>query len=255
MPLEKPLPSKPTVCRNPDDGQLEIDCPISCWMRCGLSGTTLVVFSIIAWCNLPTAVHEACYRFGDRQFTPQLNYRLRLGEWYARYAAHIAGLDNRWQMYGGQSRFNWEFQFYGEYGEEGEMLERLLPLPRQSQRDLYRRWIVDFKEAKFYLNIYNNEVGRESYARFLARSYPEYQGKLLKNIRVDMKIRYILPPYVAVAEQKLFEDGDSVITRDRFAVAQEARWALDQQRRPSPFALRLTPASQSASDSTIQPTE
>jgi len=255
MTLENPSPTPPQNSHNSARGHSDADRPIPCWMRCGLSGVTLVVFSIIAWCNLPTAFHETCYRWGDRQFTPQLNYRLRLGEWYSRYAAHIAGLDNRWQMYGGQSRFNWEFQFYGEYGEEGEMLERLLPLPRQSDRDLWTRWIVDFKEAKFYLNIYNNEVGRESYARFLARTYPEYQGKLLKNIRVDMKIRYILPPYVAVAEQKLFEDGESIITRDRFAVGQEARWALDQQHQPSPFALRLTPASQSASTSAIRQTE
>lgn len=255
MPIEKPVPSPKQVCDHHDDGHSGIDRPIPFWTRCGLSGLTLVILSMIAWCNLPTSVHEACYRWSDRQFAPPLNYRVRLAEWYARYAAHIAGLDNRWQMYGGQSRFNWEFQFYGEYGEEGETLERLLPLPRQSDRDLWTRWIVDFKEAKFYLNIYNNEVGRESYARFLARTYPEYQGKPLKNIRIDMKIRYILPPYVAVAEQKLFEDGGSVITRDRFAVAQEARSVLDQQRQPFPFDLRLTPASQPASDPTIRQTE
>lgn len=215
------------------------------WQRIALSIATLLIFTTIGWCNLPAAAHQACYQWCENNLPAQLNYRVRQGEWYARYAAHIGGVDNRWQMYGGQSRFNWEFQIYGEYGEENERVDRLLPLPRQSERNLFTRWIVDFKEAKFYLNIYNDEIGRECYARYLARQFPEHQGKPLKNIRFDMRIRYILPPYVAVSKQKLFEDDFSTFTRDRFAVSQDAQWALAAKAHPSaPAALPLNTVSQ-----------
>jgi hypothetical protein len=215
------------------------------WQRIALTITTVVIFSTIAWCNLPAAAHQACYGWCEKNLPVQLAYRMRQGEWYARYAAHIGGVDNRWQMYGGQSRFNWEFHIYGEYGDEAERVNVLLPLPRQSERSLFTRWIVDFKEAKFYLNIYNDEIGRECYARYLARQYPEHQGKVLKNIRFDMQIRYILPPYVAVSKQKLFEDEYSTFTRDRFAVTNDALWAIaSRQENGSSPSLQLTPASQ-----------
>lgn len=212
------------------------------WQRIALSLATLAILTTIAWCNLPTAAHQACYRWCEQNLHPQLAYRMRQGEWYARYAAHIGGVDNRWQMYGGQSRFNWEFQIYGEYGDESERIDILLPLPRQSERSHLTRWIVDFKEAKFYLNIYNDEIGRECYARYLARQYPEHQGKILKNIRFDMRIRYILPPYIAVSKQKLFEDDYSTFTRDRFAVTHDALYSLASTR-PSSISpeLNVTP--------------
>lgn len=218
------------------------------WQRIALTLATVAVFSTIAWCNLPAAAHQACYSWCDKNLPAQLTYRLRQSEWCARYAAHVGGIDNRWQMYGGQSRFNWEFQIYGEYGDGSERIDVLLPLPRQSERSLFARWVVDYKEAKFYLNIYNDEIGRESYARYLARQYPEHQGRELKNIRFDMRIRYILPPYVAVSQQKLFEDDYSTFTRDRFAVSDDARWALaTRNRNSSPAMLQVTPASQGAS--------
>ena len=203
------------------------------WQRILLTLSTIGIFATILWCNMPASVHQTYYNWCEKSFSPQTAYKLRKTEWCARYAAHIGGVDNRWQMYGGQSRFNWEFLIYGEYGEGDNKVERLLPLPRQSQRSLLTRWIVDYKEAKFYLNIYNDELGRECYARYLGRQYPEYQGLQLKSVRFDQRIRYILPPYVAVEKQCLFEDGYSQFMRDRFEVTNEVRRALANRSPPA----------------------
>jgi hypothetical protein len=162
----------------------------------------------------------------DRNLDPQITYRIRYTEWAILYAAHIAGLDNKWQMFGGQSRFNWKFLIVAEYGDSDQRVERLLPLPRQSERSLFQKSIVDFKEAKFHLNIYNDPVARESYARYLGRQYPEYQGRPLKCIRYDLQVQNILPPLIAVREQKLLEEKLITNTISCFPMEQEVQRSL-----------------------------
>jgi len=196
------------------------------WQRTCFSLLSVCVLATIFWCNLPDSVPKAVHNAMDRNLDPQITYRIRYTEWAILYAAHIAGLDNKWQMFGGQSRFNWKFLIVAEYGDSDQRVERLLPLPRQSERSLFQKSIVDFKEAKFHLNIYNDPVARESYARYLGRQYPEYQGRPLKCIRYDLQVQNILPPLIAVREQKLLEEKLITNTISCFPMEQEVQRSL-----------------------------
>lgn len=105
-------------------------------------------------------------------------YRLYLG-WLIENYANRVGLDNRWQMFGHQSRFNWWYRIKATYASGEEVL---LPIPGQSERTLLERAFVDFKEAKFALNLYPNRPAREAYAQYLARRFPERNGAKITKI-------------------------------------------------------------------------
>jgi hypothetical protein len=199
------------------------------WQRVCFSFLSVCILGTILWCNLPDSFVAATRTAMDRHLNPQLVYKVRWTAWVFRYAAHIAGLDNKWQMFGGQSRFNWKFLIVAEYGEAGDQIERLLPLPRQSERSVFQESVIDFKEAKFHLNIYNDPVARETYARYLGRQFPEYQGRPLKCIRYDLQVQNIIPPLIAVKELKLLEDKVVTNTINRFSMEQEAQRALAQK--------------------------
>jgi hypothetical protein len=136
-------------------------------------------------------------------------------------------------MYGLQSRFNWRYEIIATYGDGDQALDRLLPLPRQSERTVWQRRVVDFKEAKFHLNIYNDPLARETYAHYLARQFPEFQGQRLKRIRYDLKFQYILPPLVAVKEQQLLESWVETDTVSNFELSR----VIDQELGPEPTPL------------------
>jgi hypothetical protein len=196
------------------------------WQRVCFSFLSICILATIFWCNLPDSFTAATRTAMDRHLDPQFAYKVRWTAWVFRYAAHIAGLDNKWQMFGGQSRFNWKFLIVAEYGESTDRVERLLPLPRQGDRSFFQKSVIDFKEAKFHLNIYNDPVARESYARYLGREYPEYQGRSLKSIRYDLQVQNIIPPLIAVKEQKLLEEKIITNTISRFSIEQEVQRAL-----------------------------
>ncbi|MFM7117951.1 MAG: hypothetical protein ACKO81_18075 [Planctomycetota bacterium] len=205
------------------------------WQRIGLNLLAALILTTIGWCNLPDSVPVAAREQVKNTCSPELAYRIQLSEWLWRWGAHLAGLDNKWQMYGLQSRFNWRYEIIATYGQGEQAVERLLPLPRQTERSTWQRWVVDFKEAKFHLNIYNNPVAHETYARYLARQFPEYGGQRLERIRFDLKYQYILPPMVAVKEQQLLENFVQTDTVSDFALANEAAEAIG-------LSPQLTPA-------------
>lgn len=202
------------------------------WQRWLLMLATSLIFAMIGWCNLPNEVPQKLLAGVEQQGSPELAYRLRWVEWALRWGAHLSGLDNKWQMYGLQSRFTWRYEIIATYGDGAREIEWLLPLPRQSQRTLWQRLIVDFKEAKFDLNIYNDPLARETYAHYLARQYAEHQGLRLQRIRYDLKYRYILPPMVAVQEQQLFEDWVETNTISNFDVSAVVAAQLGPEPKP-----------------------
>jgi hypothetical protein len=140
-----------------------------------------------------------------------------------RYSAHCLGLSGKWQMYGGQSRFNWSYVITGVYvdSESGESTENVLPLPRQSQRSFVEENLLDFKEAKFLLNIYGDEKARETYARYLSRQFPSNDGKRISKIRFTLATQQILPPIIAVREQRLLEPRVEEMLINEFDVSVE----------------------------------
>lgn len=202
------------------------------WQRLVLNLLCLLILGTIGWCNLPDEIPQQTMQAVDRQFSPETAYRIRWGEWVWKWWAHLAGLDNKWQMYGLQSRFNWRYEIIATYGSGPTRVERLLPLPRQSERTTWQRRIVDFKEAKFHLNIYNDPLARETYAHYLARQFPEHAGQRLERIRYDLKYQFILPPLVAIKEQQLLEDWVQTDTVSDFELSQVVTETLGPRTTP-----------------------
>jgi|GEM_PF-1026920 hypothetical protein len=202
------------------------------WQRRLLTLATGLILTMIGWSNLPNDVPQKLLASVEQQGSPQLAYRLRWVEWAVRWGAHLSGLDNKWQMYGLQSRFTWRYEIIATYSDGAQQIEWLLPLPRQSQRTLWQRLVVDFKEAKFDLNIYNDSLARETYAHYLARQFPEHQGCTLQRIRYDLKYQYILPPAVAVKEQQLLEDWVETNTISNFDVSAVVASQLGTEPKP-----------------------
>ncbi len=70
---------------------------------------SLGIFGAIGVCNLPNEWIEDLFRKVETCGSAEAAYRIRFAHWGIHYVAHLAGLDGKWQMYGGQSRFNWRY--------------------------------------------------------------------------------------------------------------------------------------------------
>ena len=175
------------------------------WKQRCLSFLSIAIVGMITWCNLPEEFLKKGFAIADRNLSVNNAYQVRRFDWAVRYASYVVGLNSKWQMYGGQSRFNWRYVISAHYGEGDKTTERILPLPRQSQRTWFQESFLDFKEAKFLLNIYNDQMARETYARYLARQYSEHEGLPISTIRITLVVQDILPPIIAVQEQRLLE--------------------------------------------------
>ena len=192
------------------------------WKRIGMSVGSVAVFVQIGWCNLPDESLKSWLDSFD-QLGPEVGYRAKYCDWMIRYYAYYLGLGVKWQMFGRQSRFNWYYVITGVYvdSDSGESTERILPLPRQSERSFIEENLLDFKEAKFLLNIYNDEKAREMYARYLARQFPSNDGKRISKIRFTLATQHILPPIIAVREQRLLEPRVNEMLINEFDVSAE----------------------------------
>ena len=118
-------------------------------------------------------------------------YHCKMAGWYVRRYAHLVGLDNRWQMFGRQARFNWWYVITARYADPEEIV---LSLPRQSKRTFLQRTLFDFKEAKFHLNLYGSDEGRKAYARYLCRQHPTHKGAPIESITFELHYQNILEP-------------------------------------------------------------
>ncbi|MBL8810394.1 MAG: hypothetical protein JNM43_09490 [Planctomycetaceae bacterium] len=199
------MPNLNTTTAHSDPAPQDFESLPSLKTRIALSAATVAILSMILWCNLPDEVPAELLAAADRSLSPEAAYRIRYGEWLYRYAAHLGGFDNKWQMYGGQSRFNWRYTITAHYSDGDRTASRVLPLPRQSERSWFQATFVDYKEAKFLLNIYNDRLARETYARYLARQFAQHEGLPVSQISYTLSIQYILPPIVAVQQQRLLE--------------------------------------------------
>jgi hypothetical protein len=158
-----------------------------------ISGFAVLNLTTVLWANRPAWA----VRMGDelRNAASARNaYRVAYAGWLLSRYAHLAGLDNRWQMFGRQSRFNWWFQIQA-VDAEGTPTD--LPLPLQSDRTVVERTFFDFREAKFNLNLYGIEDLRIRYGRYLCRHFPVVKGNLVRRIRITRHHRMLLPMQVA----------------------------------------------------------
>jgi hypothetical protein len=128
-----------------------------------------VVMNILAILrsNRPSWAGHAVESTAESAFGPLAVYRLRYTGWLIDRYAHLSGLNNRWEMFSHQSRFNW---WYGIQGvtPDGTVVE--LNLPLVGERTFAERNFFDFREAKYHLNLYPNPDLRHRYGRYLCRA-------------------------------------------------------------------------------------
>jgi len=91
------------------------------------------------------------------------NWRILYADWTLDQLAYGTGLKNYWRMFAPVDNFNWHMKFVA-IRENGE--KELLPLANQIKRNFWERNFIDFREAKFHLNIYKKEHGQRNYAQY-----------------------------------------------------------------------------------------
>ena len=190
------------------------------WKRLIVSCFILLNIATIVCANLPAPVGVFATQWLDdlEHYSPLNAFRVKHAAWRWRQYGYNAGIDNRWQMFGYQSRFNWWYDIRAVYSDGLNQSAILLPLPNQSARSVAERFVFDLKERKFELNLYGNAVAREAYARYLARQYPTHDGLPIKRIRWYLGSQMILPPDEALAKHKLYADQVQLLHLNDFEV-------------------------------------
>jgi len=129
-------------------------------------------------------------RPGVFALSPDAPYPVLLGDWFVQEYAFLAGLNNQWQMFGRQSRFNWWYVIKARYADG---TDQVLPLPLQSDRSFLQSALFDFKEIKLQLNLYPRPEAREAYAYYLARQYPSRNGQPIVWIIYELQWQMLMP--------------------------------------------------------------
>ena len=191
------------------------------WKRLIISCFVVLNLLTIARANVPDCVGELVMRWieGYEKTSPAFAYRIKHLGWRWRQYGYNAGIDNRWTMFGYQSRWNWWYDIRAIYSDGVTERSVLLPLPNQSSRTLAQKQIFDLKERKLELNLYGNAVAREAYARYVARQYPTHDGLPIKCIRWYLCTQGILPPDEAIAQQKLHTEEVRLLHLNDFDVS------------------------------------
>jgi len=198
------------------------------WQRVLISCFVVLNLLTIAWVNQPECFLEWKSKWIDQQLSPTEAYRLRYAAWRWQQYAHYSGLDNRWQMFGRQSRFNWWYDIRAVYSDGIIESSVLLPLPNQSSRSLSERLLFDLKERKFELNIYRNPIARESYSRYLARQYPTLDGMPIRSIKWHLGTQQILSPGEAVAKHLMHDPRVQIMLLNDFYVGTDGSTVFER---------------------------
>jgi len=86
----------------------------------------------------------------------------------------IIGLKNHWRQFSPVDRYNW-YPIYTAIYQSGE--EVLLSLPNQTKRNFIQKNFIDYREAKYELNMHNSPRGQEAYAIYLCRHFGNKKDK------------------------------------------------------------------------------
>lgn len=151
-----------------------------------ISAFIVVHAVVICFRNCPVWLATWSERTAKAHLSPMNAWRLSHLPYWAHVYGHKVGLDNKWDMYSRLHRFDWWLVSVG-VDRDGNSV--LLPEPFQSQRTWWQSTFVDFREAKFYLNIYDRPEQEAQYASYLLRKYPEHQGVPIEKIRFDLHYR------------------------------------------------------------------
>lgn len=123
-------------------------------------------------------------------FANTVVHHVKRVDWQLNYLAWAAGLKNYWRMFSPVDRMNWMMKFYGNYSDGSKVL---LPLPHVTNRNFWQKYLVDFRETKFYVNIYNNKTVQNYYAEYLCKKYSNFGGNLV-SIQSELDWSPILSP-------------------------------------------------------------
>ena len=143
----------------------------------------LNIFTVL-YMNTPPPWEEKVKAAIEENFDAYTAHRLRYSGWLVWRYAHFVGLDNRWEMFGRQSRFLWSYVIKARYANGKEVV---LPLAAQSERSFFEHYLFDFKDAKIHLNIYPSKDFRAVYGQYLARQFPTHEGSPVEAIVYDLK--------------------------------------------------------------------
>jgi hypothetical protein len=121
-------------------------------------------------------------------------YRVKYAGWVLARYEHAAGLDNRWEMFSTQPRFNWWFDIKG-VNDQGAAFD--LEVPSQGNRSVLDTAFFDFREAKYTLNLYANPELRARYANYLCRQSPVLGGRPIVAVRITLWHQPLRTPHEA----------------------------------------------------------
>ena len=145
----------------------------------------------VLWMNCPFSIEA---KVNEVLRSLRSGKLLSFATWADQRYAHAVGLDNRWTMFGHQSRFNWWYFIKGRYHDGSTIV---LPVEGQTDRTFWERNFFDFKEAKYRLNIYQSKTGRQGYAQYLCRQFPTNEGSPIQSIEIELHSQPIAPREVA----------------------------------------------------------
>ena len=131
----------------------------------------------------------------------RINWYISYVDWGINYAGWIVGLKSYWRMFSPVDRFNWDMVVTAVHEDGAEIL---LPLPHQTDRNFWERNFIDFREAKFQLNIYNNKTAQRWYAEYLCRTYQQEHNPVTA-IKIKQHSQMILSPQEAERRDIYFE--------------------------------------------------
>ena len=173
------------------------------WGKSVISLFAVLNLGTVLFMNRPLWLITRTNAFSASKLNPQQRYHLDYLSWLIQRYAHLSGLDNRWQMFGRQSRFNWWFEIQALYAN-GKTID--LPLPLQSPRTFWQSTFFDIKEAKYQLNLYPSDDLRKRYAYYLCREYPILDGAPIQQIIFNLHHQMLLTPSEALIKRKHLED-------------------------------------------------
>jgi len=180
-----------------------------------ISAFIVLNLGTVLFMNRPAPVMQATDDLLGK-LSPLAAYRFSYTGWLTAEYAHKSGLDNRWQMFGRQSRFNWYFLIKAKT----DAATTVLPLPRQSPRTFWQKTFFDYKEAKFHLNLYGNRFLREAYASYLCRKYSVPGQPHIQSIIYELHYQNLLSPADAAKYGRHTELESYTQTWDEFPCSQ-----------------------------------
>lgn len=165
-------------------------------LLCSRLGKIAICLFIAAclWAMISTNLNLSLARItpdvGNASALGKTLWSIQRAEWYINYLGWAAGLKNYWRMFSPVDRFNWQMVTTAIY-DNGT--KRILPTGSHNQNTFLKNNFLGFREAKFELNMYNNQSAQNNWAQYLCQQYSTAANRV-SSIKIDLASQRILPP-------------------------------------------------------------